>query len=109
MKITSDSYTFIEHTNDTNWYVKIKAGDYKDIIFKYGAIEIKEDAELDSAKLKFHFNISKIPEELSLTNEDLQEDADFMNLLGDILSHILEDAMDSGKYKLGKNDKSTDS
>lgn len=107
MKITHDSYTFVEHKGDEDWYVKIKEGDYKDIIYKYGRIEVKEEG--DTAKLKFQFHISKIPDELLMTKEELQEDATFMNMLGDILTHVIEDAMDSGKYKLGQNDKPTDS
>lgn len=106
MKISKDSYTFVEHKGDEDWYVKIKEGDYKDIIYKYGRIEVQE--EVDNAKLKFQFNISKIPDDLLMTQEELQEDITFMNLLGDILTHIIEDAMDTGKYKLGKNDKPTD-
>jgi hypothetical protein len=44
-----------------------------------------------------------------MTEEDFNEDATFMNILGDILIHILEDAMETGKYKLGNDDKPTDS
>ena len=58
--------------------------------------------------VNYQFNISKIPDDLLMTQEELQEDVAFMNLLGDILTHIIEDAMDTGKYKLGKNDKPTD-
>jgi hypothetical protein len=44
-----------------------------------------------------------------MTEEELQEDLTFLNLLGDVLTHIIEDAMETGKYKLGQNDKPTDS
>ena len=105
--ITQDSYTFVEHTNDEAWYIKIKEGEYKDVIYKYGRIEVTEVD--DHAKLKFQFNVTKIPDDLGMTSEDFNEDVTFMNLIGDILTHIIEDAMDSGQYKIGKNDKSTDS
>jgi hypothetical protein len=107
--ITSNSYTFVEHKGDEDWYVKIKEGDFKDIVYKYGRIEVVEDKEEDSARLKFQFKIAKIPEELQMNEEELQEDVEFLNLLGDILSHVIEDAMESGKYKLGNDDKPTDS
>ena len=32
-----------------------------------------------------------------------------MNTLGDILSHIIEDSLETGKFKLGNDDKPTDS
>jgi hypothetical protein len=53
--------------------------------------------------------VAKIPQELEMTEEELQEDLTFLNLLGDVLTHIIEDAMETGKYKLGQNDKPTDS
>jgi hypothetical protein len=107
MKITLDSYTFVEHKGEELWYVKIKEGDYKDVIYKYGRIEVLEVG--DHAKLKFEFKVEKWPDELDMTEEDFNEDATFMNILGDILIHILEDAMETGKYKLGNDDKPTDS
>ena len=37
MKITSDSYTFVENDfSDDSWHVKINEGDYKDTVYKYG-------------------------------------------------------------------------
>ena len=44
-----------------------------------------------------------------MTEEDLNGDEDFMNFLGKILVHIIEDAIERDKFKLGNNDKPTDS
>ena len=109
MMITSDSYTFVEKSGSEDWHVKIKQGDYKDIVYRYGRIEVAEDHDEETARLKFQFNIEKIPTELEMTSEELHEDVDFLNTLGNILTHIIEDAMDSGKYKIGNDDKPTDS
>lgn len=107
--ITKESYAFVEHKGEEDWYVKIKDdGPYKGIIYKYGRIEVLEDKENEAAQIKFQFEISKIPEDLHIDKDELQHDVSFMNMLGDILTHIIEDAMESGKYKLGKNDKPTD-
>jgi hypothetical protein len=105
--ITSDSYTFVEHKGEEDWYIKIKEGDYKDVIYKYGRIEVLEEGE--SARLKFQFSVSSVPDELGMTEEDFNEDTTFMNLIGDILTHVIEDAMTTGQYKLGNDDKPTDS
>lgn len=107
--ITSDSYTFVEKNGSEDWHVKIKEGDYKDVIYRYGRIEVVEDNNEDTARLKFQFDIEKIPSDLSMTKQELNEDSDFLNTLGNILTHIIEDAMDSGKYKIGNDDKPTDS
>jgi len=111
MKITSNSYSFVESaTSDKDWHLKIKEGDYKDIVYKYGTIEVIEPVDDEgSATLKFQFKIEKLPKDCYFTEEDLHNDEAFMNLLGDILTHVIEDAMDSGKYKLGNDDKPTDS
>ena len=109
MMITSDSYTFVEKKGDEDWHVKIKDGEFKGIVYKYGRIEVAEDHDEETARLKFQFHIEKIPTELEMTVEELNEDFTFLNTIGDILTHIIEDAMDSGKYKIGNDDKSTDS
>jgi hypothetical protein len=105
--ITSKSYAFVEHKGDEDWYVKLKEGDYKDIIYKYGKIGFQEEG--DEARLRFQFKVAKLPPDFDMTEEDLNQDETFLNHLGDVLTHILEDAMDSGQYKLGQNDKPTDS
>ena len=109
MMITSDSYTFVEKKGDEDWHVKIKDGEFKGIVYKYGRIEVAEDHDEETARLKFQFHIEKIPTELEMTVEELNEDFTFLNTIGDILTHIIEDAMDSGKYKIGNDDKPTDS
>ena len=107
--ITSDSYTFVEKKGDEDWHVKIKDGEFKGIVYKYGRIEVAEDHDDETARLKFQFHVETIPSELEMTVEELNEDVTFLNTLGDILTHIIEDAMDSGKYKIGNDDKPTDS
>jgi DNA-directed RNA polymerase specialized sigma subunit len=109
MMITSNSYTFVEKKSSEDWHVKIKEGEFKGIVYRYGRIEVAEDKSEDTARLKFNFAIEEIPKELEMSKEELQEDLSFLNTLGNILTHIIEDAMDSGKYKIGNDDKSTDS
>lgn len=106
MKITNDSYTFVENTfSDDSWHVKINQGVYKDIVYKYGKIQVKEEGE--EAKLSFQFKIVDLPEHLD--EVDLNCSVEFMEILGDILTHIIEDSLETGNFKLGNNDKSTDS
>ena len=107
MQITNNSYTFVEHQGDDVWYVTLKEGPYKGVIYRYGAIEVKEDG--DHANLKFNFQIAKIPTELDMDVEDLNNDYEFCTHLGDVLTHIIEDSLETGKFKLGNNDKPTDS
>lgn len=106
MKVTNNTYSFVESaTSGEEWHVKINDGDYKGIVYKYGKIQIHEIDE--EANLKFQFKIIDLPEHLS--EEELNSDAVFMTQLGDILTHIIEDSLDTGHFKLGKDDKPTDS
>jgi len=106
--ITHDSYTFVESATSGEewWHIRLNDGDYKDVIYKYGKIQVVSPPdETDDARLQFQFSIIETPEELS--TEDLIEDTAFMNHLGDVLTHIIQDSFETGKYKLGENDKPT--
>lgn len=106
MKVTSDTYSFVENDfSDDNWHIKINEGVYKDIVYKYGKIQVKEKE--GEATLSFQYKIVDLPEHL--VEDDLNCSVEFMDALGDILTHIIEDSLETGKFKLGNNDKSTDS
>ena len=106
MKITNDSYTFVESaTSGDEWHVKLNEGDYKGIVYKYGKIQIHEID--DQANLKFQFKIIDLPEHLD--EDELNSDSEFMTHLGDILTHIIEDSLDTGHFKLGNDDQPTNS
>ena len=106
MKITNDTYSFVENDfSDDSWHIKINQGVYKDIVYKYGKIQVKEKDE--QATLSFQYKIIDLPEHLD--EQDLNCSVEFMDMLGDILTHIIEDSFETGRFKLGNNDKSTDS
>lgn len=107
--ITNDSYTFVESaTSGEEWHVKLNEGDYAGVVYKYGKIQIVEPPhEGDEARLQFQYLVVDTPEDLSA--EELQHDTTFMNHLGDVLTHIIQDSLETGKFKLGENDKPTDS
>jgi hypothetical protein len=105
MTTTNDTYTFVESATSDEWHIKIKEGAYKDIVYKYGKIQIKEVGE--EAKLNFQYKVVDLPEDFD--EEDLNHDVEFMTQLGDILTHIIEDSLESGKFKLGNNDKPNNS
>jgi hypothetical protein len=106
MKITSNSYSFVENaTVNDEWHVKVNEGMFKDVVYKYGKIQVKEKDE--EALLSFQFKVIDLPEHLD--EDELNSSVDFMDLLGDILTHVIEDSLETGKFKLGNDDKPTDS
>ena len=43
---------------------------------------------------------------LELSTNILSESSEFQNYIGDVLAHILQDAFDTGEYKIGNDDDS---
>ena len=71
--------------------------EYKDIIYKYGKVEINEDEKNDNASLQFDYDVLVSP---TISKKDLEEDMDFKNLMGDILHYLIEEQLqkDSMQY-----------
>jgi hypothetical protein len=88
---------FVEHSDSELYGVKILKGEYKDVIYTYGKVNITEDEEEVQAVLKFDYRIEYVPE--GLNKKDLEESYNFKNLLGDILKELFEEKF---------NDESTD-
>jgi hypothetical protein len=73
---------------DENVYFTLLEGKYKNIVVTYSNIQFLED--LGFAKLKFNFNIIESP---FFLEEVLQNDDEFVTILGDVLqNYILEKA-----------------
>ena len=101
--ITEDDYTLVEKPDSLMYSVKIKKGKYTDVIVTYGEVRIKADPENDKADLHFKYQIVESPKKLNV--QELERDVEFNNLLGDILTYILQTAFDTGNYKLGSKEK----
>ena len=65
--------------------IRIMEGKYKDIVYQYGTIKfIEED---DNLRCNFNYNIIENP-------NDIEEDQNFVNQLGEILVEVLNDEME---------------
>ena len=99
--ITKDDYKFVERPEDVMYTVELTTGEYKGTKYQYGKVSAKveeiNDDEDGIASLSFMWNLIE-------GDDALQESPDFQNYIGDVLSHILQDAFDSGEYKIGNDD-----
>ena len=100
--ITSEDYTFMENPMSENWAVRIKTGTWADVVYTYGKIGIVESANKDHATLQFQY---KILEAGDFEENVLQCDTEFNNHVGDILSHILQDSLESNEFRIGKDER----
>ena len=102
-KVNKDWYSFVERPSSLLYAVKIKKGKYEGVVITYGKVSLKEDNGL--LRLNFQYKIEESPKHNIKKLERLD---DFRNLLGDILSHIIESSINSGEAKIGeKADKMT--
>lgn len=102
-KITENDYAFVEKPTSELYSVKLKSGRWSGVIVSYGKVSLKVNEDKETATLSFQFKVDEAPPPHDI--EILEESNDFNNHLGDILSHIIQNAFDTGKYKLGSNDK----
>jgi hypothetical protein len=85
----SEEYTFVEREDSEQYSLKLLQAPYNNVIYTYGAVTIEEDLNNDLARIKFKYNIEKVPP--PYTKEELENSDDFRNYIGNILSEILED------------------
>ena len=78
-------YTEVVHQNGER-AVKILKGEYKDIVFQYGKIELVPRVESEIPTINFDRAVRVCPEELLNT---ISEDEEFNQLMGNILIELL--------------------
>lgn len=105
MKISSDDYTFSDRFDvpGEHWVVRLLTGEYEDTYYAYGAVKIDEN-DPDNPKLSFIYQIH----ESKIDKKVLDSDPKFKDHIGNVLTHIIEDALKRQDYKLGERDESTD-
>lgn len=105
--ITSTDYQLVE-SNDIEFYgVKLLTGKWKDVLYIYGKVSIKESPELDIATLAFTYDIQDAGQ---FEEAELIGDIDFRNYIGGVLQNIMEESLEIGKVigKIGHNNTNTD-
>jgi hypothetical protein len=101
--ITHDDYTFAESDRSDDWAIRLK-GKYEGVLYQYGQVQAKlneiEDNGDGQATLSFKYAVI---DSCDYDREMLEDSEEFNNYIGAVLQHIITDAFDTGKYKLGDN------
>lgn len=79
-----EDIAFVENIKSDLYGIKILKGKYKDVVFCYGEVKIKEDPANDQCKLSFNYQIQKSP-------KGFKEDKEFDNYLGDVLTKLIQE------------------
>ena len=98
------AYTYVSSKEEHEWtHIQLTdlTREYSGIVFKYGEVSLGEETESGEMPLTFHYDVILSKDK---TNEELQEDSDFKNLLGDILVDILEKQFKDNSLQYVNND-----
>ena len=112
LTITESDYKLVESPNVEFYGIKLLTGKYKNVLYIYGEVSIKESPELDIATLAFTYDIQ---ESGSFEEQDLINDIEFKNYIGAVLQNIMENSLDHAKENnlsvigIGHNESNTDS
>lgn len=99
-QITEKSYSLVPDVDDDAVYtIQIEHEPYKGVIVQYLKIGLNVTDDGEHAKLSFHYSIRDCPD--TIDKQQLEQDKDFHNFLGDLLAYIIQSAFDSGNYKIG--------
>ena len=110
--ITDTDYTFVESEGMDFYGVKLLSGKWKNVLYIYGKVSIKESPELDIATLGFTYNIQ---DPGKFEADDLINDPKFKDYIGAILQHIMEDSLAAAEENnvavigIGHNESNTNS
>lgn len=89
-------YKFVEnYLHPEHFSILLSSGDYTGVVYRYGHVSIDECDGY--AKLNFKYHIENVPDHLHI--ENLKNDSNFKNTLGDVLTNILE----KNSFKIGKD------
>lgn len=102
MQVQNEDYTFIESDADDQWAVRLRS-EFPGVDIMYGEIKVREVGEED-AVLDFKYYIIDPGE---FEKDWLDENDDFKNYLGQVLQHIIMDAVENGKVKHERSKHST--
>ena len=86
MRETVDYEYVVDEKDKDSVHIKLLSGDYKDTVFKYGKVGVKEEG--DKAYLQFNFDVIYSP------IKKLDKKLEFRNYIGDLLSTIITKQLD---------------
>ena len=110
MSVTEKDYTYVDPDFVGNGEqafseIRIDADNaWNGVQLKFGRISARVLEETDEAELSFDFNVTNQDEDVA---KELEDDPDFQTYVGDILTHIIENAFEKGDYRIG-GDNDTD-
>lgn len=79
----------VEREGEQFYALRITEGEYENVIFTIGKVQITENEEQTEATLKYDFKIDKVPDSYNI--KELNDNINFKDTVGDILVDIFEE------------------
>tara|TARA_R110002153_G_scaffold89582_3_gene219215 strand:+ start:3197 stop:3520 length:324 start_codon:yes stop_codon:yes gene_type:complete len=89
----------VEKEGEQFYALRITEGEYENVIFTIGKVQVVENEDEIEATLKYDFKIDKVPDSYNI--EELNNNINFKDMVGDILVDIFEERgkLDAEKLK----------
>lgn len=92
-----DKWAFVEKGIDQeHWFIQLTGGDYDGVVYRYTDVKLLPDSE----SISFDYEI------VEYLDEDPKGQVEFNEAVGEILKHVLHDAMAAKDYVIGENERS---
>ena len=95
-----NNYMFVSQKDAKFASVMIRAGKFKDVIYKYGKVSIREEED-GKGNLPFRFEYNII-DNVGIPREEFGEE--FFTLIGDILVEIIDEQLEEENLEYSPND-----
>ena len=98
-------YERVEYRKDNHDSFKLVTGEWTGTIVTFGEVAVQHKLDGSPPKLNFQYQI----EETALNPDELKTDADFNTYVGDMLTHIIETAIEENNFAIGEQPDGTES
>lgn len=99
-------YERIEYRENSNHdSFKILTGQWAGTVVTFGEVAVQHKLDGTPPKLNFEYQI----EETQLDANELEKDVDFNEYIGDILVHVIEQALEQDNFTIGEKPNGTES
>ena len=104
--LTYHDYERIEFRKGSNHdSFKLLTGQWAGTIITFGEVAVKHNLGGEPPKLNFQYQIEETP----LDPDELEKDVDFNEYLGDVLVHVIEQAIEENNFAIGEKPNGTES
>lgn len=92
----------VEREGADFYALRVTEGEYENVIFTIGKVQLVENEEKTECTLKYDFKIDKVPEPYNI--KELNDNINFKNTIGNILVDILDEHADINAEKPKETD-----